>query len=163
MGITSLWEDLEAKLLTPGQLLGYPWKVWGITVQTSYWEGLWHQNCGYTSPILFLEAAREISEKRNLFFVNRSVPENLQLCFNILYLGIPVLFSHHSDMMLSTKIQSRHVRNRCSWRSLACTRIMTKAHSQDGIVGIKCIVSEGPPSAKISINRIKHKLDEKPN
>ena len=22
--ITSLWEDLEAKLLTPGQLLGYP-------------------------------------------------------------------------------------------------------------------------------------------
>ena len=24
MGITSLWEDLEAKLLTPGQLLGYP-------------------------------------------------------------------------------------------------------------------------------------------
>ena len=23
-GITSLWEDLEAKLLTPGQLLGYP-------------------------------------------------------------------------------------------------------------------------------------------
>ena len=24
MGITSLWEDVEAKLLTPGQLLGYP-------------------------------------------------------------------------------------------------------------------------------------------
>ena len=63
MGITSLWEDLEAKLLTPGQLLAYPWKVWGITVQTSYWEGLWHQNCGYTSPILFfLQADTEISE-----------------------------------------------------------------------------------------------------
>ena len=44
IGIISLWEDLEAKLLTPGQLLGYPWKVWGITVQTSYWEGRWHQN-----------------------------------------------------------------------------------------------------------------------
>ena len=52
IGITSLWEDLEAKLLTPGQLLGYPWKVWGITVQTSYWEGRWHQNCGYRSPII---------------------------------------------------------------------------------------------------------------
>ena len=78
MGITSLWEDLEAKLLTTGQLLGFPWKLWGITVQTSYWEGLWHQNCGYTSPILFfLEAAREISEKWN-FFVKRSVPENFQ-------------------------------------------------------------------------------------
>ena len=24
MGITSLWEDLEAKLLTRGQLLGFP-------------------------------------------------------------------------------------------------------------------------------------------
>ena len=24
MGITSLWEDVEAKLLTPGQLLGFP-------------------------------------------------------------------------------------------------------------------------------------------
>ena len=26
------------------ELLGYPWKLWGITVQTSYVEGLWHQN-----------------------------------------------------------------------------------------------------------------------
>ena len=77
IGITSLWEDLEAKLLTPGQLLGYPWKVWGITVQTSYWEGQWHHNCWYTSSILFFEAAREISEKRN-FFVNCSVPENFR-------------------------------------------------------------------------------------
>ena len=24
ISITTLWEDLEAKLLTPGQLLGYP-------------------------------------------------------------------------------------------------------------------------------------------
>ena len=24
IGITSLWEDLEAKLLIPGELLGYP-------------------------------------------------------------------------------------------------------------------------------------------
>ena len=28
-----------------------PWKLWGITVQTSYWEGQWHQDCGYTSLI----------------------------------------------------------------------------------------------------------------
>ena len=53
-----------------------PWKVWSITVQTSYWEGQWHQNCGYTSPILFFGGTdKEISEKRN-FFVNRSVPKN---------------------------------------------------------------------------------------
>ena len=26
--ITFLWEDPEAKLLTPDQLLGYPWKLW---------------------------------------------------------------------------------------------------------------------------------------
>ncbi len=52
-GVSWLWEELYAKLLGLGQLLGYPWKVWGITVQTSYWEGLWHQNCGYTSPLLF--------------------------------------------------------------------------------------------------------------
>ena len=25
--------NMEAKLLTPGQLLGYPWKLWDITVQ----------------------------------------------------------------------------------------------------------------------------------
>ena len=31
-----LWRALEAKLMTPGQLLGYPWKLWGKTVQTSY-------------------------------------------------------------------------------------------------------------------------------
>ena len=56
--------------------LRVPLKRWGIRDQTSYWEGLWHQNCGYTSPnTFFLEAAREISEKLN-FFVKRSVPEN---------------------------------------------------------------------------------------
>ena len=27
--------------------------VWGIAVQTSFWEDRWHQNCGYKSPILF--------------------------------------------------------------------------------------------------------------
>ena len=34
-----LWRVLEAKPMTPGQLLGPPWKLWGITAQTSYWEG----------------------------------------------------------------------------------------------------------------------------
>ena len=57
IGITSLWEDLEAKLLTPGQLLGYPWKVWGIKVQTSYWEGRWHQNWVRSRPTNFFTKA----------------------------------------------------------------------------------------------------------
>ena len=48
-----LLEELYAVLLALGQLIGCPWKVWGMTVQTSYWEGLRHQNCGYTSLILF--------------------------------------------------------------------------------------------------------------
>ena len=33
--VTWLWKDLDAKRLTPGQLLGCPWKLWGITLQTS--------------------------------------------------------------------------------------------------------------------------------
>ena len=37
IGITSLWEDLDEKLLTLGQLLGCFLLPWGITVQTSYW------------------------------------------------------------------------------------------------------------------------------
>ena len=48
--ITFLWEDLEAKLLTPGQFLGFLWKLWGITVQTSHWEGRWHQNWVRSRP-----------------------------------------------------------------------------------------------------------------
>ena len=45
-----------------------PLKVLGITVQTSYWESRGHQNCWYTSPILFLGGTdKEISEKRNFF------------------------------------------------------------------------------------------------
>ena len=67
IGITSLWEDLEAKLLTPGQLLGYPWKVWGITVQTSYWEGRWDQNWVRSRPAKKSRVRqREKSKKCNL-------------------------------------------------------------------------------------------------
>ena len=36
IGITSIWEDLEDKLLTPGELLGYFWLPWGITVYSKY-------------------------------------------------------------------------------------------------------------------------------
>ena len=50
IGITSLWEHLEGKLLTPGQLLGHSWKLWSITIQTSYWEGRWHQNWFCSGP-----------------------------------------------------------------------------------------------------------------
>ena len=28
-----LWKALDAKLLKPGQLQEYPWKLWGMTVQ----------------------------------------------------------------------------------------------------------------------------------
>ena len=64
--ITSLWEDLEAKLLTPGQLLGYPWKVWGITVQTSYVEGRWHQNWVRSRPtVFFIKATWKFVKKGN--------------------------------------------------------------------------------------------------
>ena len=39
--VSWLWEELYAKLLAPGQLLGYPQKLWGMTAQTSYAEGWW--------------------------------------------------------------------------------------------------------------------------
>ena len=66
-GVSWLWEELYAKLLGLGQLLGCPLKVWGITVQTSFWEGLWHQNCGYTSPILFFAGGHRNQWKTELF------------------------------------------------------------------------------------------------
>ena len=37
-------KEVDAKLLTPDQLLGKPWNILGITVQMSYVEGRWHQN-----------------------------------------------------------------------------------------------------------------------
>ena len=60
------WEDVEAKLSTPGQLLGYPWKVWGITVQTSYWEGRWDQNWVRSRPTnFFTKATRKFVKNGN--------------------------------------------------------------------------------------------------
>ena len=44
-GFPDFWKALDAKLLTLGQLLGYPWKVLGMTVQMSYVEGcLWNSD-----------------------------------------------------------------------------------------------------------------------
>ena len=57
-----LWRVLEAKPMTPGQLLGPPWKLWGITAQTSYWEG---RSVG--TPILFLGYGQGNQWKTGLF------------------------------------------------------------------------------------------------
>ena len=51
--VTWLWKDLNAKPLTSGQLLGCPWKLWGITLQTSYVEGRLHQSWAHTAPLHF--------------------------------------------------------------------------------------------------------------
>ena len=72
-GITSLWENLEAKLLTPGQPLGYPCKHWGITVQTSYCEGWWHQNWVRSRPTNYsLSNWNGNSWKTDLFYSSAS-------------------------------------------------------------------------------------------
>ena len=42
-------------------------RLWGITVQTSYWEGRWLQNCGYTSPNFFLGYGQAHQGKTDLF------------------------------------------------------------------------------------------------
>ena len=49
--VTWLWKDLDAKRLTPGQLLGWPWKLWGITLQTSC---RWHPNWAHMSRYICL-------------------------------------------------------------------------------------------------------------
>ena len=58
---------LEGKPITPGPLLGPPWKVWGITVQTSYWEDWWHQNWVCSRPAKKTRAAMEIRENLKFF------------------------------------------------------------------------------------------------
>ena len=65
--VTWLWKDLDAKRLTPGQLLGWPWKLWGITLQTSYVEGRWHQNWAHTSPLHFFTVETQIFAKKSDF------------------------------------------------------------------------------------------------
>ena len=38
IGITSVWEDLDDKLLTPGQLQGYPWKLCVWRFKLAMWK-----------------------------------------------------------------------------------------------------------------------------
>ena len=88
--ITWLWKDLDAKPLTPGQLLGWPWKLWGITLQTSYVKGRWHQNWAHTSPLQFFTVGARKFAKNWLFWVKCAIPKNFQLnCFleNVIGLG----------------------------------------------------------------------------
>ena len=78
IGITSLWEDLEDKLLTPGQLLGCPWKRWGITVQTKYWEGRWHQNWVCSRSTKNSTKAKQKLVKNGIFFTLRPPARKLR-------------------------------------------------------------------------------------
>ena len=59
---------LEGAGCRPGQLLGYPWKLWVVTVQTSYVEGRWHQNWAYTSQTLFFADGQGNQWKKPEFF-----------------------------------------------------------------------------------------------
>ena len=56
---------------------GGPWKLWGITLQTSYVEGRWHQNWAHTSPLhCFSVCARKFAKKwflgQNALYPNAS-------------------------------------------------------------------------------------------
>ena len=82
--VTWHWKDLDAKRLTRVQLLGYPWKLWGMTVQNSYVEGWWRQNWGHTSLLHFFPSGHGNSRKGD-FCVKRFVPENFQQEF---FLGL---------------------------------------------------------------------------
>ena len=77
IGVTWLWKDLDAKPLTPGQLLGCPWKLWGITLQTSYVEGRWHQNWAHTSPLHFFTVGTRKFAKKWFFGCNAPYPKIL--------------------------------------------------------------------------------------
>ena len=67
ISIPSHWEDLEAKLLTPGKFWGFPWKLLGITVQTSYWEGRRHQNWVRSRPTKKMACGHATSWKTEIF------------------------------------------------------------------------------------------------
>ena len=77
--VTWLWKDLDAKPLTPGQLLGYPWKlamwrVGGTKIERT-------RACH-----IFLVCVHGNSRKKCFFGVKRSVPENFQ---PEIFLGLP--------------------------------------------------------------------------
>ena len=52
-----------------------PEKFGVITVQTSYWEVRWHQNCGHTSPILFWGVRTRKSAKNGAFLLIAPYPK----------------------------------------------------------------------------------------
>ena len=74
-----VWEELEAKPFTTGQLLGYPWKLMDITLQMSYVEAWWHQNWVHSRPILCRGGADADISENLFFFIKRSVAPNLQI------------------------------------------------------------------------------------
>ena len=53
IALFSLWEELEAKLLRPGQLLGYAWNLWDITLQMGYVENF---TC-YLNPFTWIKTS----------------------------------------------------------------------------------------------------------
>ena len=53
IALFSLWEELEAKLLRPGQLLGYAWNLWYITLQMGYVENF---TC-YLNPFTWIKTS----------------------------------------------------------------------------------------------------------
>ena len=63
---TWLWKDLDAKLLTPGQLVGCPWKLWGTKIERTR-----------TRYILFSVCAQKFAKKW-FFWVKRYVPKNFR-------------------------------------------------------------------------------------
>ena len=52
---------------SPGQLLGYPWQLCGITVQTSYVDGWWHQNWVRSRPTKIFASDNGNSWKLEIF------------------------------------------------------------------------------------------------
>ena len=59
---------------------GYPWKVWGITVQTSYWEGRWHQNWVRNRPTKNNRMrTRKLVKNLNFFTLRPPAPKRREI------------------------------------------------------------------------------------
>ena len=85
---------------------GSPENFGGITVQTSYWKGRWHQIESAAGRRFFLQVAMEIREKRK-FFVNRSLLENLNVTHFCLLAKIQTRETMSSSKSHSTSITSK--------------------------------------------------------
>ena len=62
--VTSLWRVLEAKPVTSGWFLGYPWNFWDIALHSSYVEGWWHQKWLHSSGRYFFWGNTENAKKK---------------------------------------------------------------------------------------------------